>query len=149
MQSASTESPEELIDTNVLLYAYDPSEPSKHAKAIRLIEDLSLQGRLVVSVQVLNEFFVRAIRPGRAPGLSAERARGVVERIIRSARVLPLTAETTTLALEGVARHQLSFWDALIWAATRENGITLVHTEDLPSAPEIEGVRFSNPFEGC
>ena len=46
-----------------------------------------------------------------------------------------------------VSRHRLSFWDALIWAAARENGVTVIYTEDTPGAGEIEGVRYINPFK--
>ena len=60
--------------------------------------------------------------------------------------MLPLTPVLTFRALEAVPRYVMSFWDALIWAAAREHGITVIHTEDVQSAPEIEGVRYVNPF---
>jgi predicted nucleic acid-binding protein len=40
----------------------------------------------------------------------------------------------------------LSFWDALIWAAAKENGIPVVYTEDFQHGRDIEGVRIINPF---
>jgi predicted nucleic acid-binding protein len=60
--------------------------------------------------------------------------------------VLPLTPAVTFRALDAVPRHGLSFWDALIWAAAKENGISVIHTEDFQDGRDIEGVQFRNPF---
>jgi predicted nucleic acid-binding protein len=59
-----------------------------------------------------------------------------------------LTRATTLRALEAIPRHGLSFWDALNWAAAKENGIPEVYTEDFQHGREIEGVRIVNPFVG-
>lgn len=50
--------------------------------------------------------------------------------------------------MEAIPRYSLSLWDALIWAVARENRIQVIYTEDIQSAPEIEGVRYINPFMG-
>jgi len=60
--------------------------------------------------------------------------------------VLPLTAPITLRALAAIPRHGFSFWDALIWAAAKENGIPLVYTEDFQHGRDVEGVRIVNPF---
>lgn len=148
MPNVSTASAAEMADTNVLIYAYDPTDPLKHARAIQLTQDLIAAGRLALSVQVLNEFYARATRPDKPPALSHQRAGDIVRRLIRVAAVLPITASVTLLAAEAVPQYSFSFWDALLWAAAKENGITLLHTEDMPSAPEIDGVRYHNPFAG-
>src|SRR5205085_3163213 len=63
--------------------------------------------------------------PNRSPSLSHEDARALVEGIAASAIVLPLTAAVTLRALDAVPRYGLSFWDALIWAAAKENGVSV------------------------
>lgn len=45
------------LDTNLLVYARDRSEPSKGPFAEKLLEDVFLAGRPLLSVQVLSEFF--------------------------------------------------------------------------------------------
>jgi predicted nucleic acid-binding protein len=35
-----------MVDTNIVVYAYDPTEPNKHKIARRLLEDLSASGSL-------------------------------------------------------------------------------------------------------
>ena len=52
--TASTDSSRALVDTNVVIYAYDLDDPSKHTIARVLLERLSDQGRLVFSTQVFN-----------------------------------------------------------------------------------------------
>ncbi len=49
-------------------------------------------------------------------------------------------------ATRGTEEHQLHYWDAQLWATAKLNQIDLILTEDLPSAPLIEGVQFLNPF---
>jgi len=60
------------VDTNVLLYAVStvPAEAAKSSVALSLLdhEDLAL------SVQVLQEFYVQATRPGKQHRLSHEQA---------------------------------------------------------------------------
>ena len=51
-----------------------------------------------------------------------------------------------TLRADAIPRHCLSLWDALIWAAARENGVRLIYSEDFQHGREIEGVRIVNPF---
>ena len=135
-----------LLDTNVFIYAYDPSDPGKRAAAQALVDRLAGSGRLVVSAQTLNEFYRNATRANRTPSLSHNEARVAIERIAGAATVLPLTLAVCMRALDAVGRYQLPIWDALIWAAARENGISLIYTEDVPGRPEIEGVRYINPF---
>lgn len=54
-----------LIDSNIFVYAYDPADPDKHEKAVRLVEEITQRGDLVLSVQVANEL----TRPQRGRGM--------------------------------------------------------------------------------
>lgn len=135
-----------MTDTNVLIYAHDPTNLEKHSRAVAHIARLARERSLVVSAQVLNEFYARTTRPNKPPALSHAQAAAVVEGIIASATVLPLTAATTLRALQGRVEYGLSWWNALLWATARENGITQIYTEDLPGRPEIDGVRYLNPL---
>jgi len=53
-----------------------------------------------------------------------------------------LTSAITLRALDAIPTHGFSFWDALIWAAAKENGIPVVYTEDFQHGRDIEGVRI-------
>lgn len=56
-----------LLDTNVLVYAYDCSEPIKQARAWSVLDPLAALGLGVVTTQVLGEFFVVVTRKLKAP----------------------------------------------------------------------------------
>lgn len=138
-----------MVDTNIFVYAHDPTDPTKQAKAVTLIEHLSQRGELVTSVQVLNELYVALTRPNKAPSLSRDEAREIVRSIAEACKaVLALTKSVSIQAMDATSRHGMHFWDAVLWATARENDISLIHTEDTPSAPEIDGVRYVNPFAG-
>lgn len=46
-----------------------------------------------------------------------------------------------------VERWGMSFWDALLWATANLHGVPTIYTEDGQAAPELDGVRFVNPFD--
>jgi predicted nucleic acid-binding protein len=134
-----------LVDTNVLVYAYDRSEPEKQKRALGLLEALSANETGVLSVQVLSEFFNSITRKIASP-LSISDA---YERLKNYAAAWPILDLTELIVLEaarGVRDHQFSLWDAQIWASARLNQIPLVLSEDFQDGANIEGVRFLNPF---
>jgi predicted nucleic acid-binding protein len=57
-----------------------------------------------------------------------------------------VTGWTVLEAAAGARRHQLSYWDALIWATAKLNQIATVLSEDFQDGRLLEGVRFRNPF---
>ncbi len=135
-----------LADTNVVIYAYDPADAVKHQVAKDLLRQLSDSGRLVFSAQVLNEFCSVMMRPNSPVLLTAAQIAQAIRRLAATGEVVPITAATTLLALDAMPRHALSFWDALIWAAAKENGVPVIYSEDFQDGRDVEGVRFVNPF---
>ena len=135
-----------LIDSNIFVYAYDPADPDKHDKALRLIEEVTGEGDLVLSVQVLNELAWTLLRRGADLGLGREKVYEIIDEIIQSARVVSLTPDFTRKALTTGLGYGLSFWDGLIWAAAFHHRLSTIYTEDFQHNREIEGVRFVNPF---
>lgn len=135
-----------LVDTNVVVYAYDPAEPSKQAIAQKLLHALSSMENLVFSAQILNEFASVLLRRRGESGMMLAEIRSVVEELAGLGRVVPLTSEATFLALDVLQRHSLSFWDALIWSTAKEHGIQQIYSEDFQHGRDLEGVKFVNPF---
>lgn len=144
--AGSSVSNREMVDTNVLIYAVDPSAGEKHRIALDLIQRLIDRDALSVSAQVLNELYTVATRARKANLLTHDEAVRYIRTVAASSVVLPLTLDHTLLAIEAVAQHGFSFWDALIWAVAKENGIPIVYTEDFQHGRQIEGVRIINPF---
>lgn len=134
-----------LIDTNVLVYAYDAGEKAKQERALAVLRRLVAGGRGCLSAQVLGEFF-RAVTTKLRPAVSAADAASQVAALIRAWMVLPVTPMIVLEAGRGVRDHRLGYWDAQIWATARLNQVPWVLTEDFTDGAVVEGVRFVSPF---
>jgi len=137
-----------LVDTNVLVYSYDRSEPAKQQRALETIEGLSVSAGGAVSTQVLAEFFTTAIRKLPAP-LSIEDAAGRVSHYLRTWTVFDVTSRVVEEAVHGVRDYRLNYWDAQLWAVARLHDIPLVLSEDFSDGQVLGGVRFLNPFQSA
>jgi predicted nucleic acid-binding protein len=130
------------LDTNVLVYAFDASEPAKRARAVALLEDEALD--VVVSAQVLNEFYWTATRK-----LDPKVPEDVAEEAVRGlalGRVVPVDAALVEEAIALARRHHLSLWDAGIVVAAQRAGCHELLTEDLANGQAFGGVRVRDPF---
>ena len=134
-----------LVDTNVLVYVEDPRDSRKQARARDVLGVLIEAGEAVLSVQCLAEFFSVTTRRLHEP-LTTSQASARLRQYVRLCRTLDVTPGVLMEACAGVARHQLQWWDALMWAAARVNGIGLILTEDQEDGRVIQGVRYRNPF---
>ena len=130
------------VDTNVFVYAVDTDDPGKQAAAISLLS--GVEGRIAVSAQVLNEYYVTVTRKLARP-MSTEQA----ERSVRALSRLPVVEVDRALVLAAVSLSrstQVSLWDAAIVAAARRAGCTQLYSEDLNAGQVVEGIEIINPF---
>ena len=134
-----------LVDTNVLVYAYDRAEPAKQRRAFHVLDQLANSSRGALSVQVLSEAFVALTRRIKAP-LRPEEAYQRLQNYQQAWLVFDLTGLIALEGARGVVEHKLNFWDSLIWATARLNQVGLVLSEDFTDGQVLEGVRFENPF---
>lgn len=132
-------------DTNILLYAIsnDPGEKAKAERANNILQDRDL----VISAQVLQEFYVQATRASRPGPLTHAQAAGFVETFLRF-RTQETTRELVLAALSARERFGISYWDAAILEAARLSGCDVVWSEDLADRADYGGVRVENPFSG-
>jgi predicted nucleic acid-binding protein len=135
-----------LVDTNLLVYAYDRSEPEKQIKAVEILDKLVKSGTGILSPQVLSEFYTVITRKLAAP-LSPQEGYTSISNYIRSWDMVDLTSLVVLEAVRGVRDHHLSYWDSLIWATAKMNQIPSVLSEDFSHNSVIEGVQFINPFK--
>jgi predicted nucleic acid-binding protein len=133
------------VDTNILLYARDASEPEKQLVANALLEELweNRNGRL--SVQVLNEYFVNATRK-LDPGLTAEEAWDDIEALI-SWDPMPIDMAILNRSYAVQRRYGLSWWDSMIVAAAEACGCARIYSEDLSHGATYFGITVVNPFK--
>jgi len=134
-----------LVDTNILLYAYDRAEPVKQAQAAAILDRLASRSLGVLTPQVLAEFFINATRKIKKP-LTMEQAYERIQNYLLSWEVLDVTGSITLEAVRGVRSYKMAYWDAQIWASARMHQIRFIFTEDFNVGAVIEGVGFINPL---
>jgi predicted nucleic acid-binding protein len=134
-----------IADTNVLVYAVDRTEPRKQGLAIDVLKRLGTTRRLVLTSQVLGEFYRVSTRRIPAP-LDPVTAAVRVERLTDQVRVLSVDARVVLKAVQLATMLGMSYWDAQLVATAKVNAVSLVLSEDFPHRSEVEGVRFLDPF---
>lgn len=132
------------LDTNILIYSIDKDDEKKQNTAIELIEKCVLEYDCVLTLQSLSEFYAAATRKGKVTHLQAEAQ--IKDWQILFPTILPST-RTVEYALKAVNEHSLSFWDAMIWSVSYENGVREIFSEDFQAGRELKGVLFINPFD--
>ncbi len=132
------------LDTNVLVYAFDDSDPAKKNRSLEILEQVGKQLQAVVSTQVLQEFYVAVLRKLKQP-LSEDEAEGAVQHFAK----LPVVLIDKAMILSAVRTsriHQLSLWDALIVQSATESGCRRLLTEDLQHGQRFGSLQIENPF---
>jgi predicted nucleic acid-binding protein len=130
------------LDTNVLVYSDDPRNPAKQAKALNLIKDHLRMRTGVVSLQVLQEYFVTATGKLRLdPGLAKQRV-----EVFASFHVAEPAVGDILAAIDLHRLHGFSYWDALVLRMAGQSGCRVLLTEDMQHGQVIDGVRIVNPF---
>ena len=137
-----------MLDTNILVYAYDVSETRRRAIAKGLVDDVWDAGGGVLTLQNLSEFFFAVTRKVQKPVPIVD-AKTIVSDILRSSRwmVIDRNAETVMKAMEIVESVRAPFWDALIAACMLEHGIEVIVTENEKDFKNIPGITVINPFK--
>lgn len=132
------------VDTNILVYAEDRDAGEKHAVARDLMADLWRSGDGVLSVQVLQEFFVTVTRKLPRP-LRSPAALAIVEQYL-TWRVVENSGELLLAGIRAASDLKVSFWDALILEAARAERCDRLWTEDLHHGQRIGELTVVNPF---
>jgi predicted nucleic acid-binding protein len=131
------------LDTNVLVYAADEGDPDKRDVARAILRG-DAPGQLVISTQVLGEFYVVVTRKLARP-MSESDAAAAVDALAK----LPTVITDVELVRSGIAvsrEGRLSFRDGLILAAAAAGRCERLLTEDLSHGATIGGVRIESPF---
>jgi predicted nucleic acid-binding protein len=142
----STERPDWLIDTNVLLYPYDIRYPEKAKRALEVIERLGASRSGAVSAQILSEWFSVVTRKKPHFSLPVADAVDVLLGFVNYWRVYELTGVTVAAGARCVERYRLAPYDACIWATAHMNGVPFILSEDFNAGQVLDGVTFLNPF---
>jgi predicted nucleic acid-binding protein len=133
------------VDTNVLVYAEDRDAGAKHEVARDLLVDLWKTREGVISVQVLQEFYVTITRKPKKP-LSPSKALDIVREYL-TWKVVENTPDLLIAAIGLHQKAQLSFWDAAVVQAALDAECSRLYTEDLNAGQRFGSLVIENPFE--
>lgn len=134
----------EFVDTNVLLYAYDQGGDHRHDRALTLVTELGRSRTGVLSVQVLQEYYVNVTRKIKVR-LTVPEAQQSLRTLSRWSVHSPL-AHDVVAATEIADSARISFWDAMVIRSASQMGCRVLWSEDLNSGQTVAGVEIHNPF---
>lgn len=133
------------IDTNVLIYAIDGSDPRKQAVAQKWIARAHESRTGTLSYQVVQEWFNVVLRKAAVP-LSTQQAATIYRQLIEPLWRVQSSRELLDMALDLHGTGSVSWWDSLIVSAAIQGGCQTLLSEDLQHGRTIRGVRVLNPF---
>ena len=132
------------FDTNIFIYAIDAGEPVKKKRAIQRIAQARDEGTVVLSTQVLQEFYSITTRKLR-PALTPQEASQYITQLCEF-QVIGSDAQSIQSACALADRHKLQWWDALILEAALRAQADLLVSEDGQAGQRFGGLVVENPF---
>lgn len=134
-----------LLDSNILIYNYDTSDPKKHKIAKNLVDRCWKNGeKFALSTQNLSEFFSVTTTK---KFLSKKDAAAVLSDIVKfSAWIKIRFGHKTVLEAAKISdEHNMSYWDSLLAATMKQNGIFNIYTENTKDF-KVPWLAVINPF---
>ena len=130
------------LDTNILIYAIDRDAGHKHDYSKKLVVQASLCD-CVLTVQALGEFVFATTRKNL---LDISHSSNFVNDWFEVFEIVSATDWALLEAIDTVRNHQMSFWDAMLWATARQSGCSALLSEDLQDSWQFQGMEIINPF---
>ncbi len=135
------------FDTNILVYQFDLSAPTKRKRAIELIEKNILDERAAISSQVVQEFMNVALGKFQTQ-ISARELELVMEDLLTPlCQHLP-NPEFYMRVLRLYQDISVSFYDALIIQSALDLDCVTLYSEDLQDGLKLGTLTIKNPFTG-
>ena len=134
----------DFLDTNILVYGYDVTDPHKQRTAQNLIRK-ALAGEIVTSIQVLAEFSVTLLHK-LAPPVRPKELCALLD-VLAPIKLVVTDAETVRRAAEARAAYGIHFYDGMIVAAAERAGCKRIWSEDFNTKQKYFGIEVANPFQ--
>jgi predicted nucleic acid-binding protein len=134
------------LDTNIIVYALDGTDPAKSPKAKALVREALVEQAGVISYQVVQECLHLILRKFRRKVHDVDAHSYLARVLMPLCNVYPtggLYAEAILIA----SQTGWTFYDSLIVSAAIEADCDRLLTEDLQDGRVIRGVKIQNPFK--
>lgn len=132
------------LDTNLFLYLFAGDVPEKQAVVKELLREGVPEGSLVLSTQVMQEFYSVATRKFRKV-LSPDDSDRALKRMMEM-KVVLIVPDIVLAAVARARGDDINFWDALIVESALSAGCDRLLTEDLQEGRTFGTLRVENPF---
>jgi predicted nucleic acid-binding protein len=130
------------LDTNILIYAALGRGLQERKR--KIAHDLVVNGKFGISTQVLQEFYVNAIRGTARPLTPDEAFEWLSELELQEC--VTVDQPLIRVGIEISLRYRIDYWDGAILAAAERLGAGTLYTEDLNHGQSYGPVRVVNPF---
>jgi len=133
------------LDTNILVYSFDKTQPEKQKISRQLIKKGLEEGSACLSYQVMQEFLNVAGKKFEVP-LSYKDRRIFLTSVLEPLCEVYSSIDLYHMALEIAERWKYGFYDSLIIAGALQANCTILYSEDLQHKQVIRDLRIINPF---
>lgn len=130
------------VDTNLLVYAIDKDDFSKHLRATEILRRLA-QADHVITQQALGEFMAVVRRRPAARDLPIPM---MFDRLLSFYKIIATPLSALLTAYARASRYKLQYWDSLIVTVCLANGVTHLLSEDMQDGQNVDGLTIVNPF---
>ena len=131
------------IDSNIFIYAYTGDDEQKHIIARNLLRYHVSSNDIILSVQILNEFYAVMARYN----YPHSEIKLCLDEIIEQVKVMPIALGTIRKCIIIKEQYGYSWWDSLVLASALENDCEVLYSEDMQSNQIIENrLKIVNPF---
>lgn len=138
-----------LVDTNILVYSYDASEPDKQKVCSSMLKKVWMgEVSYAIALQNLSEFYVIVTKKIENP-IPDRTARKIVRDVIdfNNWNVIDLNEDSLLMGIDLSIRYNIHYWDALLCAVMKSNGITNVYTENTKDFEKVPWIKALNPMD--
>lgn len=129
------------LDTNVLVYAFDPSAPAKQERAAEMLR----RRGWIVSWQVIQEFANVAIHRFKVPLKAADLAEYLELVLWPHCAIFP-SLPIHRKAIEIHENLGFRYYDSLMVASALSSDAEILYSEDLQHGQVIGTLHIENPF---
>jgi predicted nucleic acid-binding protein len=133
----------DFLDTNILVYAYDPADQVKQRVSRNLVRQ-ALAGGVILSTQVLAEFAATLLHK-MAPSPLPRDVNSMLDALAPIPLIVP-DANLVQRAIHARSEYGLHFYDGMIVAAAERGGCGRIWSEDLNAGQRYFGIAVENPF---
>jgi len=132
------------VDTNILVYSRDSTEPNKQRMAKQWLTQLWQQETGRISAQVMNEYYVTVTQKLK-PGLAKEQARSDL-RALAVWKPLEISTHLIESAWDIQDQYAYSWWDSLVITSALFLDCHYLLSEDMHHEQRLGSLTIINPF---